>query len=238
MGVRRGEESEWRRLQQLRTPEIACRSQSFHCLCVRLHFRLSFILKSTLQPVTMTSVRSIWSGAMTSIGGLLGQVTGSSTQGQSSQQFVIPETSSSDDADESDGESGGHAARRPRFRFTTEQSPLTFSSSEDYVASSHFFYQIAVKVTRLHEGAVIKNTEFQSRNSSSMTHYPFHWPFTGLFKYQSSRPLLDDRAPLTHDAIVVTHLTACCTSYPPPRPRLNLGLASTSPRRLAIRCDL
>lgn len=72
---------------------------------------------------------------MTSIGGLLGQVTGSSAQGQSSQQFVIPETSSSDDADESDGESGGHAARRPRFRFTIEQSPLTFSSSEDYVAS-------------------------------------------------------------------------------------------------------
>ena len=73
--------------------------------------------------------------ARATIGGLFGQVSGSSAQEKSSQQFVVPETSSSENSDESDGEAGSRAARPPQFRFVIEQSPLTFSSSEDYVAS-------------------------------------------------------------------------------------------------------
>jgi hypothetical protein len=83
----------------------------------------------------MASVKGILNGAITTIGGLFGQVTGSSAQEKSTQQFVVPETSSSGNSDESDGESGGRAVRPPQFRFSIEQSPLTFSSSEDYVAS-------------------------------------------------------------------------------------------------------
>ena len=94
----------------------------------------------------------------------------------------------------------------------------------------------AVKVTRLHEGAVIKNTGFQSRNSisTSLTLILYAWWFLHL----SSRHTLDD--PDSTDR-VITPSPDCVAQASLPRrlaPSSNVASSSSQQMRRLMHCTI